>query len=109
DGVAASPGVIEAPVRVALDPSTCEIVPGEILVARDTDPGWASLMFVSGGLIADIGGVMSHTAVVARELGIPCVVSTRHAVRLLRTGDVVRLDGGNGRIHIVRRSEPTTA
>ena len=106
-GVAASPGVIEAPVRVVLDPSTCEIVPGEILVARDTDPGWASLMFVSGGLIADIGGVMSHTAVVARELGIPCVVSTGHALRLLHTGDVVRLDGGNGRVHIVSRSEQT--
>ncbi len=106
EGVAASPGVVEASVRVALDPSTCEIVPGEILVARDTDPGWASLMFVSGGLIADIGGVMSHTAVVARELGIPCVVSTGHAVRLLRTGDVVRLDGGNGHIHIVRRAAP---
>jgi rifampicin phosphotransferase len=104
DGVAASPGIIEAPVRVALDPSTCEIVPGEILVARDTDPGWTSLMFVSGGLIADIGGVMSHTAVVARELGIPCVVSTGHAVRLLCTGDVVRLDGGSGRVQIVSRT-----
>jgi rifampicin phosphotransferase len=104
DGVAASPGIVQARVRVALDPSTCEIVPGEILVARDTDPGWASLMFVSGGLIADIGGVMSHTAVVARELGIPCAVSTRHAVRLLRTGDVVRLDGGTGRIQIVSRA-----
>ncbi len=106
DGVAASPGVIEAPVRVVLNPSTCEIVPGEILVARDTDPGWASLMFVSAGLIADIGGVMSHTAVVARELGIPCVVSTGHAVRLLRTGDVVRLDGGQGRVQIISRAEP---
>jgi rifampicin phosphotransferase len=104
DGVAASPGTVEAPVRVALDPSSCEIVPGEILVARDTDPGWTSLMFVSGGLIADIGGVMSHTAVVARELGIPCVVSTKHAVRLLRTGDVVRLDGGTGRVEIISRT-----
>jgi rifampicin phosphotransferase len=109
DGVAASPGVIEAPVRVVRDPSTCEIVPGEILVARDTDPGWASLMFVSAGLIADIGGVMSHTAVVARELGIPCVVSTGHAMRLLRTGDVVRLDGGKGRVQIVSRVEPAQA
>jgi pyruvate,water dikinase len=108
-GVAASPGVVEAPVRVALDPSTCEISPGEILVARDTDPGWVSLMFVSGGLVADIGGVMSHTAVVARELGIPCVVSTGRAVRLLRTGDVVRLDGGNGRVEVVRRGSQAPA
>jgi phosphoenolpyruvate synthase/pyruvate phosphate dikinase len=91
-------------VRVALDPSTCQIVPGEILVARDTDPGWAALMFASGGLIADIGGVMSHTAVVARELGIPCVVSTRHAVHLLNTGDVVRLDGGSGLVQILSRA-----
>ncbi len=66
-------------------------------------------MFVSGGLVADIGGVMSHTAVVARELGIPCVVSTGHAVRMLRTGDVIRLDGGNGLIQIVRRVDPASA
>jgi phosphohistidine swiveling domain-containing protein len=103
-GVAASPGLVEGRVRVALDPSTCQIVPGEILVARDTDPGWAALMFASGGLIADIGGVMSHTAVVARELGIPCVVSTRHAVHLLNTGDVVRLDGGSGLVQILSRA-----
>jgi phosphohistidine swiveling domain-containing protein len=103
-GVAASPGRIEGRVRVALDPGNCEIVPGEILVARDTDPGWAALMFASGGLIADIGGVMSHTAVVARELGIPCVVSTRHAVHLLNTGDVVRLDGGSGLVQILSRA-----
>jgi phosphoenolpyruvate-protein kinase (PTS system EI component) len=52
---------------------------------------------------------MSHTAVVARELGIPCVVSTRHAVRLLRTGDVVRLDGGKGLVQIVSRAEQIQA
>jgi rifampicin phosphotransferase len=104
DGVPASPGIVEAPVRVATDPSTCDIRPGEILVAHDTDPGWASLMFVSGGLVADIGGVMSHTGVVARELGIPCVVSTRTASRDLRTGDIVRLDGSAGRLHVVERA-----
>lgn len=85
--------------------AAAELEPGEILVARDTDPAWASLMFLSAGLIADIGGVMSHTAVVARELGLPCVVSTRNATRILHTGDRVRLDGTHGSVRIVERAD----
>jgi pyruvate,water dikinase len=104
DGVAASPGVIEGTVRVVLDVASAQLEPGEILVAKDTDPAWASLMFLSGGLIADIGGVMSHTAVVARELGLPCVVATSNATRVLHSGDVVRLDGTRGRIEILSRA-----
>ena len=60
-------------------------------------------MFLSAGLVADIGGIMSHTAVVARELGMPCVVNTKHATRLLRTGDRIRVDGTGGRIEILSR------
>jgi pyruvate,water dikinase len=111
-GTAASAGVVEAVVRVIHDPTDAEIRSGEILVARDTDQGWASLMFLSGGLVADIGGVMSHTAVVARELEIPCVIGTKVATRVLRTGDLVRLDGGRGTIEILKRAPdpaPVTA
>jgi rifampicin phosphotransferase len=106
-GIAASPGTIEARVRVLTDPTDASVQNGEILVARDTDQGWASLMFISGGLIADIGGVMSHTAVVARELSIPCVVGTRRGTKVLRTGDLVRLDGGSGEVVILERAERT--
>ena len=103
-GIGASPGVVEGPVRVILDPAAASVQDGEILVARNTDPAWASLMFLSAGLISDIGGLMSHTAVVARELGIPCAVNTRTATRTLRTGDRIRLDGGTGTVELLERA-----
>jgi phosphohistidine swiveling domain-containing protein len=103
-GIGASPGVVEGPVRVVLDPAEAEVNEGEILVARNTDPAWASLMFLSAGLISDIGGLMSHTAVVARELGIPCAVNTRTATTSLRTGDRIRLDGTAGTIELIARA-----
>jgi pyruvate,water dikinase len=103
-GIGASPGIVEGLVRLVLDPAEADIQAGEILVARNTDPAWASLMFLSAGLVSDVGGLMSHTAVVARELGIPCAVNTRTATRTLRTGDRIRLDGTNG---TVERIPPT--
>jgi pyruvate,water dikinase len=104
-GIGASPGVVEGRVRVVLDPGDVDdIDEGEILVARHTDPAWASLMFLSAGLVSDIGGLMSHTAVVARELGIPCVVNTRTASRTLATGDRIRLDGTRGTIELIERA-----
>jgi phosphoenolpyruvate synthase/pyruvate phosphate dikinase len=86
------------------------VEPGEILVARETDPSWASLMFLAAGLVADIGGLTSHTAIVARELGIPCVVNTRYARTMIATGDLIRVDGSTGRLDIVHRAtrRPTT-
>ena len=102
-GIGASPGVVEGAVRVVLDPADAMVEEGEILVARHTDPAWATLMFLSAGLISDIGGLMSHTAVVARELGIPCVVNTRTASRTLRSGDRIRLDGTNGTVEVISR------
>ena len=103
-GIGASPGVIEGRVRVVLDPADVDdLGEGDILVARHTDPAWASLMFLSAGLVSDIGGLMSHTAVVARELGIPCVVNTGTATRRLATGDRIRLDGTRGTIDVLER------
>jgi pyruvate,water dikinase len=104
-GVGASPGVVEGVVRVVTDPDDDEVVPGEILVAPTTDPSWASIMFLSGALVVDIGGALSHAAIVARELGIPCVVNTGSGSRLLRTGDVVRVDGAAGRVDVVKHAE----
>ena len=105
-GIGASPGVVEGRARVIDDPADADIGDGEILIARHTDPAWASLMFLSAGLVSDIGGLMSHTAVVARELGIPCVVNTRSAVCTVRTGDLVRVDGTAGTVEILERSAP---
>ena len=100
-GEGVSAGVAEGTARVVEDPAFTEVEPGEILVAPTTDPSWSSIMFVSSALVVDIGGALSHAAVVARELGIPCVVNTRSGSRTLRTGDRVRVDGTAGTIEVL--------
>jgi pyruvate,water dikinase len=90
------------------DPTFAEVEPDEILVTPTTDPSWASIMFISAGLVVDIGGQLSHAAVVARELGIPCVVNTRVGSRVLHTGDRVRVDGAAGTVELVARAAATT-
>lgn len=95
-------GSITARVRVVTDPMEDDLEPGEILVCRMTDPGWASLFHLAGGIAVDMGGQMSHGAIVARELGLPCVTCTVDGTRRLRTGDLVRLDGDTGRIEIIQ-------
>lgn len=107
-GVGACPGVVEGRVVVALDPSEVAIEEGDILVAHTTDPAWVSLMFLSGALVVDIGGLMSHAAVVARELDIPCVMNTGNGTRALRDGDVVRVDGRAGTVEVLERASLTT-
>ncbi|HTK66116.1 MAG TPA: PEP-utilizing enzyme [Pseudonocardia sp.] len=103
-GVGVSPGVVEGPARVVTDPSFDDVEPGEVLVAPATDPSWASIMFLSSALVVDIGGALSHAAIVARELGVPCVVNTGTGTRTIRTGDHVRVDGGTGVVTILKRA-----
>jgi phosphohistidine swiveling domain-containing protein len=103
-GTGVSAGVAEGVVRVVTDPSFTEVEDGEILVTPTTDPSWASIMFLSAALVVDIGGTLSHAAVVARELGIPCVVNTRNGSRALRTGDRVRVDGKAGTVEVLERA-----
>jgi phosphohistidine swiveling domain-containing protein len=100
-GIGVSPGVTEGVARVLMTPDFSEVAPGEILVAPTTDPSWSSVMFISAALVVDIGGPLSHAAVVARELGIPCVVNTRIGTRAVRTGDRVRVDGATGVVEVL--------
>ena len=104
-GVGVSSGIVEGPARVVTDPALADMDPGDILVAHTTDPSWASLMFMASALVVDIGGQLSHAAVVARELGIPCVMNTLDGTRLLRDGDRLRVDGGAGTVEILERAE----
>lgn len=108
-GIGVSAGVVEGICRVVVDPDFGEVEPDEILVAPTTDPSWSSIMFISAGLVVDIGGTLSHAAVVARELGIPCVVNTRNGSRVLRTGDRIRVDGSTGVVHRLPAVEPRLA
>ena len=97
-GEAVSPGVAEGVVRVVLDPRGTRLEPGEILVCPATDPGWTPLFLAAGGLVMEIGGVVTHGSVVAREYGIPAVVGVHAATTRLKTGQRVRVDGNVGRV-----------
>ncbi|MDT7600650.1 MAG: rifampicin phosphotransferase, partial [Pseudonocardiales bacterium] len=99
-GVAASPGSATGTARVVDDPDEVDLEPGEILVCHTTDPSWASLMSLAAGLVIDVGGPLSHGAIVARELGVPCVIGTRNGTRVIRTGDTVQVDGSTGVVYL---------
>jgi pyruvate,water dikinase len=109
-GIGACAGIAEGRAIVVTDPAETEIADGDILIAHTTDPSWVSLMFLSSALVVDIGGMMSHAAVVARELDIPCVMNTGTGTSAVRTGDIVRVDGAAGTIEIISREAqlPTT-
>lgn len=100
-GLGVSPGVVEGRARVVLDAATSELEPDEVLVCGTTDPSWASLFLVASALVIDIGGALSHGAIVARELGVPCVINTRVGTRRLRTGDLLRVDGEAGVVTVL--------
>jgi pyruvate,water dikinase len=80
---------------------------GEILVCETTNPSWVTLFLIADAMVIDIGGVISHGAIAARELGIPCVINTRDGTRRLRTGDIVRVDGATGTVEVLQRAEVT--
>ena len=102
-GIGASGGVVEGIVRIVDDPAFTDIEPDEVLVCTTTDPSWASVLFLSSALVVDIGGLLSHAAVVAREVGVPCVIGTGNGTKTLRTGDRVRVDGNAGTVEILER------
>jgi pyruvate,water dikinase len=100
-GSPVSPGTVEGIVRVVLDPTETQLSPGEILVCPGTDPAWTPLFMVAGGLITEVGGMMTHGSVVAREYGIPAVVGVHQATKRLEDGQRIQLDGTTGRITVV--------
>jgi phosphohistidine swiveling domain-containing protein len=95
-GTPASGGVVSGTARVVLDPGNAHLEPGEILVAPSTDPGWTPLFLTAGGLVMEMGGPMSHGAIVAREYGIPAVVGVPDATERLQTGQKITVDGSEG-------------
>jgi pyruvate,water dikinase len=102
-GLPASPGVVEGAARVLLHEDEMDsLQPGEILVVHTTDVGWTPLFLVAAGIVTELGGPLSHAAVVAREFGVPSVVNVVGATRAIHTGDVVRVDGDRGTVERVR-------
>jgi pyruvate,water dikinase len=90
-------GVASGPARVILDPGDPrDLQPGDILVAPITDPAWTPLFLSAAGVVVDVGAQQSHAAIVARELGIPAVVSVTGASRLIADGTWLDVDGDRG-------------
>jgi phosphohistidine swiveling domain-containing protein len=102
-GLGVSPGVVLGRARVITDPTAAvgPVGPDEVLVARTTDPSWVALFMTAGALVIDVGGALSHGAIVARELGIPCVIGTGDGTDRLPEGAMVRVDGSSGRCEVV--------
>jgi len=100
-GVPISPGIVQGKVKVLHQVDEKKLLPGEILVARSTDPGWTPLFIHAGGIILEIGGALQHGAIIAREYGIPCVSGLDDATSLLTDGQLVEVDGSNGIVRIL--------
>jgi pyruvate,water dikinase len=100
-GLPVSAGTIEGRARVILDMAEADVETGDILVTTFTDPSWSPLFVAIAGLVTEVGGLMTHGAVIAREYGLPAVVGVEHATRLIQDGQWIRLDGTGGHVEIL--------
>ncbi|MEV6811612.1 rifamycin-inactivating phosphotransferase [Micromonospora sp. NPDC051296] len=100
-GLPVSAGTIEGRARVILDMAQADLEPGDILVTAHTDPSWTPLFVAITGLVTEVGGLMTHGAVIAREYGLPAVVSVVDATRLIRDGQRIRVHGSDGYVEIL--------
>jgi len=104
-GIAGSPGVVEGTARVVMTIDEFDdVTDGDILVCQMTNPAWVVLFTKIAGLVTDTGGTTSHPAVLSREFGIPAVVGTSGATRLIATGDRIRVDGSKGGVEVLGRA-----
>jgi pyruvate,water dikinase len=97
--------VAEGPARIVFDPRTEQIAPGEILVCPGTDPAWTPLFLAAGALVTEVGGLLTHGSVVAREYGIPAVVGVQGATRRLTSGQRIRVDGSAGTVTVLPQAD----
>ncbi|WP_310599967.1 PEP/pyruvate-binding domain-containing protein [Desulfobulbus sp.] len=104
-GIGCCPGIVRGRVRVVRDPRGVELPAGAILVAERTDPGWIMLFPAAAGLLVERGSLLSHSAIVARELGLPAVVSVPGVTSWLQNGDLVELDGGTGLVQLLQEED----
>ncbi len=100
-GLPVSAGTIEGRARVILDMAKADLDAGDILVTAYTDPSWTPLFVAIKGLVTEVGGLMTHGAVIAREYGLPAVVGVEHATRLIRDGQRIRVHGTDGYVEIL--------
>ena len=102
EGIGGSPGRVVGRARIVLDTANPDVLePGDILVAPITDPSWTPLFLAAAGVVVDVGAVMSHSVIVSRDLGIPCVVSVTDATRVIPDGALIEIDGDTGTVTIL--------
>jgi pyruvate,water dikinase len=101
-GLPVSAGTIEGRARVILDMAEADLEAGDILVTAYTDPSWTPAFVAIKGLVTEVGGLMTHGAVIAREYGLPAVVGVEQATRLIRDGQRIRVHGTDGYIEILQ-------
>jgi len=104
-GTPASPGTARGVAHVMFSPAGARLEPGEVLVAPATDPGWTPLFLTASALVMEMGGMMSHGAVVAREYGIPAVVGVPDATKRIAMGERIMVDGSAGTVALEGREE----
>ena len=100
-GLPVSAGTVEGRARVVLDLAEADLRPGDILVTVCTDPSWSPLFLAIAGLVTEVGGLMTHGAVIAREYGLPAVVGAERATQLIQDGQRIRVNGTNGYVEIL--------
>ena len=100
-GLPVSAGTVEGRARVVLDVAEADLEAGDILVTAYTDPSWTPAFVAITGLVTEVGGLMTHGAVIAREYGLPAVVGVEHATRLIRDGQRIRVNGTDGYVEIL--------
>jgi pyruvate,water dikinase len=101
-GLPVSTGVVEGRARVVLDVEKADLEPGDILVTAYTDPSWTPVFVAIRGMVTEVGGLMTHGAVIAREYGLPAVVGVERATQLIRDGQRIRVNGTEGYVEILR-------
>jgi pyruvate,water dikinase len=100
-GVPVSAGTVEGRARIIRDLGQADLEPGDILVTTYTDPSWTPLFLTITGLVTEVGGLMTHGAVIAREYGLPAVVGVEHATSVIRDGQRIRVHGADGYVEIL--------
>lgn len=102
-GIGCCPGRVRAKVQVVRDPGAISSLNGDILVTSSTDPGWVTLFPSASAIIVERGSLLSHSAIVSREMGIPCIVGVTGLLKTLQTGDEIEMDGSTGEIKVIAK------
>ncbi len=102
-GIGCCPGIIQGKVKIVKNANDVKSINGDILVTSSTDPGWVTLFPTCAAIIVERGSLLSHSAIVSREMGIPCIVSVNNLLGCLKTGDEIIMNGSTGSIEIINK------